>query len=205
MTILQRLIKEYGYNNPIFLNEVNCEGMSAEAMRQTLSRLVKSGKIARFGQGIYYIPTETELGKSLISTKKVCEKKYIGEKKEIYGYSCGLTLENEIGLTTQMPNVIEMVSNKEKSRVREIEIGAKKVKLRGARIEVTAQNQRVLQFLELFNKKVREELRQEQKQCIVKFAKKQNIRKEDIYQYIDYYPARVAKNLMKSRIVDELR
>ena len=203
--MLQWLKEEYGYNNPIFLAEIKREDMTSEAIRQSLSRLVKSGQLERYGQGIYYISTETILGKSLISARKVCEKKYISDKEEVYGYTSGLALENEIGLTTQMPNIIEIVSNKEKSRVRRVKVGSRKVKLRGARTAVTASNQRVLQFLELFNKKRRQELRQDQKKCIVKFAKEQNVRKEDVYQYIGYYPARVAKNLIRSGIIDELR
>ena len=39
----QYLIENYGYNEPIFLNELKIEGMSDNAVRQSVKRLAMSG------------------------------------------------------------------------------------------------------------------------------------------------------------------
>ena len=77
MKIMETLIKKYNYNEPIILKDVKIEGMSDENIRQIFSRLVKSGKIERYDQGVYYIPKVTPLGKSKIPAKKYMKKVYI--------------------------------------------------------------------------------------------------------------------------------
>ena len=50
-----------------------------------------------------------------------------------------------------MPNVIEIYTNNEKSRVREITVNNLKVILRKSRVNITNDNIYVLSFLELMN------------------------------------------------------
>lgn len=63
MDIMQTLIEKYDYNEPIILKDVKLDGISDENIRQIFSRLVKSGQIERYDQGVYYIPKITPLGK----------------------------------------------------------------------------------------------------------------------------------------------
>ena len=44
----QYLIENYGYNEPIFLNELKIEGMSDNAVRQSVKRLAMSGFLERY-------------------------------------------------------------------------------------------------------------------------------------------------------------
>ena len=205
MKLMKTLQDNYGYNTPILLSEMNIVGVSAIALRQMMTRLVRKGSIERFAQGVYYIPTTTALGKSKIDVKKIYEKKYISSDEETYGYYTGLALANAVGLTTQMPNIIEIVTNNEKSRVREVQIGKQKLQLRKAKTTITRENAKVLQLLDLINKQLREKLTEVEKECIASFAKEQDITRDSIYQYISYFPSRVAKIVMESRLLDELR
>ena len=67
------------------------------------------------------------------------------------GYYSGMTFQNQLRLTTQMPNIIELYTNNETTRVREVFVGTQKVLLRRARTKITAENADVLSFLELMN------------------------------------------------------
>ena len=204
MDILQELTAAYGYDTPIFTNELKIEGMSDVSIRQALTRLKKQGLIERYAQGIYYIPSVTILGKSLLNVKDVYEKKYITDGRSTYGYYSGLILENAVGLTTQMPNVVEIVTNNESSRLREIELGNQRLRLRRGRTVITSANAGVLQFLDLINQIDTTLLTAENRRYLIYYAGLQGLQKTDISQYISLYPSRVAQKLLESRITDEL-
>ena len=45
------LEKTYGYNEPIFISEIQLDGMNDNALRQYFKRMLKSGDMARFDTG----------------------------------------------------------------------------------------------------------------------------------------------------------
>jgi len=108
------LEKKYGYNEPIFLNEIRLEGLSDNALRQYFKQMLGAGDLARFDTGIYYLPKVSRLlKKSYLDPMKVIIRKYIQSTTESYGYFAGATFANQIGLTTQMPAVLEIATSKE--------------------------------------------------------------------------------------------
>ena len=61
------LMENYGYNEPIFLNDLTIQGLSENAVRQAVKRLVANGFLERYDNGIYYIPKRDGLlGKSYL-------------------------------------------------------------------------------------------------------------------------------------------
>ena len=50
------LIKNYKENEPIFLAELQIEGMSSSNLRQQLKKLADSGTLKGFDTGIYFLP-----------------------------------------------------------------------------------------------------------------------------------------------------
>ena len=42
------LLENYGYNEPIFLNDLKIEGLSENAVRQSVKRLVAKGFLERY-------------------------------------------------------------------------------------------------------------------------------------------------------------
>ena len=96
MSIYEYLVKEYGYNKPILTKNLNIPGVSYDNIRKQLSRLYQSGKIEKYAQGIYYIPTTDFLGKSQLSIIDVLYSKYIANGDSIYGYFSGLSFYNLI-------------------------------------------------------------------------------------------------------------
>ena len=125
------LMENYGYNEPIFLNDLTIQGLSENAVRQAVKRLVANGFLERYDNGIYYIPKRDGLlGKSYLDPSLVIMRKYIQSKSEIYGYVTGESFANQLGLTTQMPAVIEVVTNREATNGRTITVGSERVRIK---------------------------------------------------------------------------
>lgn len=143
------LIENYGYNEPIFLNELSVDGMSENAIRQSVKRLVAGGFLERYDNGIYYIPKRNDLlGKSYLDPSVVVMRKYVKSKDEIYGYVTGISFANQLGLTTQMPAVIEVVTNREATNGRLVTVGNQRVRIKKPTIFVSESNAELLQFLD---------------------------------------------------------
>ena len=143
------LIENYGYNEPIFLNELSVDGMSENAIRQSVKRLVAGGFLERYDNGIYYIPKRNGLlGKSYLDPSVVVMRKYVKSKVEIYGYVTGISFANQLGLTTQMPAVIEVVTNREATNGRVVTVGKQRVRIKKPTIFVSDSNAELLQFLD---------------------------------------------------------
>ncbi len=143
------LMENYGYNEPIFLNYLTIEGMTENAVRQSVKRLVAYGFLERYDNGIYYIPKqEGLLGKSYLDPVLVITRKYVKNKSETYGYITGLSFANQLGLTTRMPAVIEVVTNRESTNGRMITVGNLKARIRKPTVTVSDNNAELLQFLD---------------------------------------------------------
>ena len=76
MTLYDSLLETYGTNEPIFSNEICFEDYSRPWISKQLAQLCENGKIIRYEKGVYYIPTDTVFGKSLLNPRKVIERKY---------------------------------------------------------------------------------------------------------------------------------
>ena len=143
------LIDNYGYNEPIFLNDLSVEGISENAVRQSVKRLVASGFLERYDSGIYYIPKSGGLlGKSYLDPSIVIMRKYVENNSNKYGYITGLSFANQLGLTTQMPAVIEIVTNREATNGRTLMVGNQKVRVKKSAIPVSENNAELLQLLD---------------------------------------------------------
>lgn len=145
----QYLLETFGYNEPIFINELNIPDMSENAVRQAIKRLAANGFLQRFDTGIYYIPKPSKLlGTSYLDPLTVIMRKYVGNKSETYGYITGASFANQLGLTTQMPAVIEIVTNKEATKGRTVTIGGQTVRIKRPSLCITDKNATILQFLD---------------------------------------------------------
>ncbi len=143
------LMENYGYSEPIFLNDLSIEGLSENAVRQSVKRLVASGFLERYNNGIYYIPKHGGLlGKSYLDPSMVIIRKYVENQSDKYGYITGLSFANQLGLTTQMPAVIEIVTNRESTNGRMLMVGNQKVRVKKSSISVSEDNAELLQLLD---------------------------------------------------------
>lgn len=201
MEFIELLKREYGYNEPIFVNEIICIGMSYQSLCQSLKRAADKGLIKRYDKGIYYFPTQTIFGESILDYRRVIEKKYIKSNNDVYGYFCGLTLEHQMGLTTQVPQILEVVTNNESSKKREVIIGDKKIIVKRSRTQIDAHNVRVLQFLELMNSLNIDSVESNEEENIKSYIKQNALTKEDVFEFMSYYPAKALKKIVESGMI----
>lgn len=142
-------IDNYGYNEPIFLTDLSIDGLSENAVRQSVKRLVASGFLERYDSGIYFIPKrEGLLGRSYLDPSIVIMRKYVENRSNKFGYITGLSFANQLGITTQMPAVIEVVTNREATNGRMVTVGNQKVRVRKPSIPVSEENAELLQLLD---------------------------------------------------------
>lgn len=143
------LLETFGYNEPIFINELSVPNMGENAIRQAVKRLTSSGFLKRYDTGIYYIPNPSKLlGTSYLDSYVVISRKYIKDDTGTYGYITGASFANQLGLTTQMPAVLEIVTNKEATKGRVVTIGGQTVRIKRPVLPITDSNASVLQFLD---------------------------------------------------------
>lgn len=143
------LLESFGYNEPIFINDLKVPGMSKNAVRQTVKRLTASEYLKRYDTGIYYIPKPSKLlGRSYLDPLMVIIRKYIKNNSGTFGYITGASFANQLGLTTQMPAVLEITTNKEATKGRLVTIGGQTIRIKRSVLPVTEENAKVLQFLD---------------------------------------------------------
>lgn len=103
---IDRLPKGYVFTYANFITEVNRK----EAVIKALNRMVASGKIAKLAKGKYYKPETTPFGNLQPSQVQVV-KDLLEENGKITGYLTGYGIYNQLGLTTQVSNTIQIGKN----------------------------------------------------------------------------------------------
>ncbi len=106
--MIERLKNKFGANQPIFTSEIleEMSEYSRPRVFQLLRKAEQEQTLMKFDKGIYYIPTETRYGKSLISVEQVVNKKYIMDKDKVFGIYGGLQMQQSFRLTYQVPTAI---------------------------------------------------------------------------------------------------
>lgn len=202
MELVKCLKNQYGENTPIFFEDITnvCFGYTRGRVYQLIDAAMNSGLLTKAGYDCYYIPTTTPFGKSLLNPRKVIEKKYISNKGEVYGFYTGLALLNSFGITTQMPNVIEVFTNNEATKSRRVTINNQTIIVKRARTKINNSNYKEMMLLELFNLADVRSIDARAIQKIVDYMKQNNISIQGIMKYAKFVPARAIKNFMSSEV-----
>lgn len=107
---IDRLPKGYVFTYADFVTEVN----KKEAVIKTLNRMAESGKIAKLSKGKYYKPENTPFGK-LEPNQAQTVKDLMENDGKLTGYLTGYSIYNQLGLTTQVSNTIQIGKNEVRS------------------------------------------------------------------------------------------
>lgn len=205
---IERLSKKFNSDEPIFTEDII--KLFSDYSRAQIFRYIEKAKenkeIVQFDKGIYYIPRVTFWGGlSTIAADDIVAKRYLRNDKRIYGVYSGIKLLNNFSVTTQMPAVIEVVSNNETMRRREIELSGRKFVLRKSRCEINAGNYAAYTILQLFNDfDNRDELNDSSRRRLLEFIKKQNVTQEQLFRMSANFPAKATKNLVGSGIINAI-
>ena len=209
MDLVNYLVSIYGYGTPIFLKDVRIGRKSKTAIREEFYRAYKRGDINRNGQGIYSIVKKDEelpiiaSFEDILSKKFLCEKNVISglEKLFVCGYYSGLTFINQIGISQQVPAILEITTNNTSSKKRYFTIRNRVAIIRKSRTTITFQNYKILQFLDMFHFLEMDEVK-ENKQLLRDYIKRQNLTKFQFSQYIGLYGTKTIKKIVEGGIID---
>ena len=199
-TVYDDLKTKYRAGEPFFLSEIDVPGISDVALRQQLKKLTNDGRLKRFDTGIYYLPAKSMFRSgSTISVDEVIKKKYLTDKGGRCGYVGGLFFANQLGLTTQVPGVYEIYTNKATTDYRETQLANLRVILRKPYCPVNGSNAAVLQFLDLLKEveDISEVEGGELTGKLLGYMKKKGIVFENMAPFLPYYPERIYKNMYK--------
>ena len=204
MAFYEYLMNRYGYNEPIFIEELRFEQYSKPWLFKELKKLVDNGKLKRFDTGVYYIPQKMVFGDSFLDPRKIIERRFLSDGSEVYGYIAGISLLNLTGVSTQVPNLVELGSNNESTRVRDLYIGKQKIRARRARAPITKENASVMQFLDLMNVITPAALDETGHYMLRKYIRDIGLTKTAVSRYAAVFPAKAMKNMIESGAAYEL-
>lgn len=210
MRVVDYLKETYGYSVPIFLKDIRMGGKSKQAIRKELSRATITGEIIRKSQGVYYLAEDTILGTpSVLSFEKVAEKKFVkddfgvpGLELNIYGYYTGLTFLHQIGISEQVPAVLEIVTNNTSCK-RYYVCGGYRTLLRKGKIKIDRFNYKALQFFDVFYLLNKDDV-EKHFELLQNYIQK-NLSKSDFEKYIGLYNTRVMKLIIEGGLLHAFR
>lgn len=192
------ILNKYSTNEPIFLTELDIPDMKPVSVRQQIKKLTEDGRLKRFDTGIYYIPQKTIFRSgSTLSVDEVIQKKYLQDDGNCCGYIGGILFANKLGLTTQVPALYEVYTNKATTEYRETRMANLRVILRKPYCKIDTENAETLQFLDLIKEvmDISEVEGEELTKRLLAYMKKKNIRFENMKPFLPYYPERIYKNM----------
>ena len=125
----------------------------------------------------------------------VARYRFISRGDNVDGFYGGNSFANQLGITTQVPMVVEIISNNTHSSNREVRIGDRRFYVRRPVVPVTKENVYVLQMLELL-KNLDVYLDYSYEVARDKFAEYitvHGIKRSDVNLYIRKYPVIIFK------------
>lgn len=176
-------------DEPIFIDEikdyfkkiVNNYDDCFKTINVYINRLVKNGKLVQYLKGIYYKPSKGYFGYKKIDINKVIYKKYLRDDK-VKGYYSGAYLFNKLGLTTQVPKEILIVTNECKyNKYNNKSLG---IVIKKPKIKITEENYKYLQLFDVLTNKdnIKIEVSNE-KDIIFNFIKENNLDMLKAFEY----------------------
>lgn len=114
---IDRLPKGYVFTYADFLDKVQSvkaksksRSVGKEAIIKALNRMAASGKIEKLAKGKYYKPEKSSFGNLKPITYQLV-KDLLEDNGKITGYLTGYSIYNQLGLTTQISNIIQIGKN----------------------------------------------------------------------------------------------
>ncbi len=194
--MLYNYIKEhYKEAEPIFLSDLLRTNIAESDLNQQLKELCEKGLLQQYDEEVYFIPKKNVLNSTIgPNADMVARYRFISKGDNVDGFYAGNTFANQIGISMQVPYVIEIVSNNV-SDDGEVLIGNRRFDVRKPVVPITKENVRVLQMLELLVN-LDAYLDYTYKEAREKFAEYisiYGITKNDVELYINEYPESTLK------------
>lgn len=193
------LTDRFGIDSPILTEDIlaTFSNKSRQTIYRWIATAVENGTLSKYDRGVYYIPRQTRFGQSLLFPDQVIRRKWLEKNGDIVGYISGPTLANSIGITEQVPATLEITTNRETTRLRQIRAfgGWKNITLRRPRTTVTADNVQALRFLDIITNESPNNLNTYALDALTDLAAKAD--REQIFRCAAFYPAKTSKSLIE--------
>ena len=193
-TMVLNYINNCRKNEPIFIEEVKEYVMQFynetekenvfNNVKAILNRLTKENIIKTAYKGIYYIPKVNIFGEMPLAIRNIIQYKYLVDKiGNVKGYITGAMLFNQVGLTTQVPNITDIATNECKNNNKYTN-NYLNTTIRKPKIVVTTENYKYLQLFDLIENKDNINIEVENKdEVIYRFIKENELNFEKIIKY----------------------
>lgn len=205
--LIERLQEKYNYDEPIFISEIYnlMNEYSKSKIFELINEAIESSVLKRYDQGIYYLPRKTIIGDSILSLDDVIEKKYIYSNNQRFGIFGLKAMEVNFSLSTQIPSLIEVITNNESRKSRLVNIRGRDILLKKSRTNITNENYHAYTVLEFFTRiSINEYLKNAKCQDeIKKYILENKISKIQITKLLNSFPAKTTKNLIVSEVFYE--
>jgi hypothetical protein len=151
--IYEFIKNNYNDNQPFLLKELYSQfpEIKEGTIRESIRRLVNEEKILKAKNGVYELPNPNRILKShVVNISNIVEQSYLKDKdNNVIGYRSGINFANRLGLTSQTASVEVVYSNAVSNRKREIKLNKSRLIINAPRVEVSNQNYKLLQILDL--------------------------------------------------------
>jgi len=205
---INKLKEQFKYNEPIFTEELFklFPGLSRAQLFREINKSLDKKEIIRFTKGVYYIPiVDEDLDFSVISVDAVIYKKYIENNNNVYGIFNGIYTQNAFEFTTQYPGAIEIISNKESSKKREIVICGRRFIIRKPKFTITNENYGAYTLLQLFSELFKNDKFSDLSiKLIANYMKDNNVSINSLISLSDKFPSSASKTLLRSGLLNEI-
>jgi len=189
--MLYNYIKDhYKQAEPIFLSDLLRMNINELVLNQQLKELCEKGSLQKYDEEVYFIPKKSKLNLAVgPNADMVARYRFISKGDNVDGFYAGNTFANQIGISVQVPYVIEIVSNNV-SDDGEVLIGNRRFVVRKPVVPITKENVHVLQMLELLAKldTYLDCSYEEAKEKFAEYISVCGITKSDVELFIKEYP-----------------
>ncbi len=202
--MLAEVLEEiFGCDTPIFTSEIlsNFPQFTKAYIFRMIKAAEEAGELSRLDSGIYYVPQKTPFGVSVITAADAARKRYIESGGHIYGIYAGLTLQNRFSVTTQLPNTLEIVTNREATRRRLVSIDGMSFLLRRSRTEITNENADAYRVLQLFSETNGLPIDSAACRSVSDYIRAKKISRESLLNLSGCFPAHTLKTMVYSGII----
>ena len=205
MMLLDYIKENYKPGEPILLQNLELD-MKYDNLCQQMKKLVDEGSLCRYMDGIYYLPKKTVSGVPYtLNADTVAELKYLSNKTDNYGCYTGHTLANMMGLSEQVPQVKEIVSNNTSAITRKVMVGKFSYVVRKSPVKITRENVKTVMLLEVL--KDIDNLSDshiDSSECLKNYIAKNRIRKNMVDKILPSYPLRTYKAIYDMELTSVL-
>lgn len=192
--LLDYIRTNYKAGEPILLQNIELD-MKYDNLCQQIKKLIDNGALCRYMDGVYYLPKKSVSGiPYTLSADTVAELKYIRSRTNSYGCYTGHTLANMIGISEQVPQVKEIVSNKTSAVTRTVKIGKFSYIVRKSAVTITKENVKAVMLLEILKDiENLSDVHANASKCLKNYITEKRIEKALVDTLIPSYPLRTYK------------